>query len=39
MDLSKLATVTLPDSNGDQHKLADLWAEQPMVVAFLRHFG
>ena len=39
MNLSKLANLSLPDSNGDEHTLANLWAEQPMVVAFLRHFG
>ena len=39
MDVRALADVTLADSQGESHRLGDLWAERPVVLAFLRHFG
>jgi hypothetical protein len=39
MDLSKLSSVTLQDSNGVAQNMGDLWADRPVVLAFLRHFG
>jgi peroxiredoxin len=39
MDLAALSALSLPDKDGTQHRLGDLWAEQPVVVVFLRHFG
>jgi peroxiredoxin len=39
MDLSALSALSLPDQDGTQHRLGDLWAERPVVVVFLRHFG
>jgi peroxiredoxin len=39
MDLAQLEDVHLKDSDGDEHRLGDLWAEQPVIVVFLRHFG
>ena len=39
MDLSRLSGVTLDGIDGQQHRLGDLWADRPVVVAFLRHFG
>lgn len=39
MDLDRLEDTTLRDSEGTEHRLGDLWAEQPVVVVFLRHFG
>ena len=39
MDLRALEVVSLPDANGDLHRLGDLWAEMPVILVFLRHFG
>jgi hypothetical protein len=34
-----LADVVLQDSEGDDVRLGDLWAERPAVLVFLRHYG
>ena len=39
MDLSLLEDTTLRDSEGVEHRLGDLWADRPVIVVFLRHFG
>jgi prostamide/prostaglandin F2alpha synthase len=39
MDLARLQDVVLPDVGGAEHRLGDLWAERPVVLVFLRHFG
>jgi hypothetical protein len=39
MDLRSLAAISLPDADGQFHRLGDLWAEKPVIVVFLRHFG
>jgi peroxiredoxin len=39
MDLARLSDITLPDQNGTEHRLGDLWADRPVVLVFLRHFG
>lgn len=39
MDAARLADVTLPDSTGTARRLGDFWAERPVVLVFLRHFG
>jgi cytochrome oxidase Cu insertion factor (SCO1/SenC/PrrC family) len=39
MDLRALEAVSLTDSDGRPHRLGDLWAEKPVIVVFLRHFG
>jgi hypothetical protein len=39
MDLRRLESVSLPDPAGELHRLGDLWAEKPVIVVFLRHFG
>jgi len=39
MDLAALDALKLPDATGTQHQLGDLWADQPVVLVFLRHFG
>jgi len=36
---SKLGTLTLPDVDKHPVRLSSLWAEQPAVVVFLRHWG
>ena len=39
MDLNALSDLSLPDQNGTEHRLGDLWKDQPVIVVFLRHFG
>ena len=39
MDLATLDALKLPDATGTQHQLGDLWADRPVVLVFLRHFG
>jgi len=36
---SKLAGIALPDADGKETRLGDLWASQPAVIVFLRHYG
>ncbi len=31
--------LTLPDDQGQSVQLSDLWAKQPLVLLFVRHFG
>jgi hypothetical protein len=38
MDAS-LETVTVLDLEGRAVPLASLWADRPVVLAFIRHFG
>jgi hypothetical protein len=37
--LRDLADITLPDHNGDTVRLGDLWADRPVVLVWLRHYG
>jgi peroxiredoxin len=39
LDLPTLENLRLPDIDGKLHRLGDLWAERPVVLTFLRHFG
>jgi hypothetical protein len=39
VDAARLADVQLTDSTGATRRLGDFWAERPVVVVFLRHFG
>jgi hypothetical protein len=39
MDLAALNAVTLIDSTGAQQRLGELWADRPVALVFLRHFG
>lgn len=36
---AKLAGVVLPDSEGHEIQLGSLWADRPVVLVFLRHYG
>ena len=36
---AKLSQIALHDPEGQQIRLGSLWATQPCVVAFLRHYG
>jgi hypothetical protein len=39
VDVVALGEVRLPDANGQEHRLGDLFAEHRVVLVFLRHFG
>ncbi len=36
---SELADLELQDPDGGRARLGDLWAERPVVLVFVRHFG
>ena len=38
-DTTAFAELSLPDSEGADYRLGDLWSKQRHVVLFLRHFG
>lgn len=38
-DVQQLADHTLVDSDSNEERLGDRWADDPQVVLFLRHFG
>ena len=35
----RLADISVLDPNGQSVRLGDLWREQTVVLAFIRHFG
>ncbi|HYV48405.1 MAG TPA: hypothetical protein VFA20_26275 [Myxococcaceae bacterium] len=37
--LSKLGSVVLPEAEGKQVRLGDLWAKHTLIIVHLRHFG
>ena len=37
--LRDLADITLPDHAGEPVRLGDLWADRPVVLVWLRHYG
>jgi hypothetical protein len=39
MDVRRLADVELADATGAMRRLGDFWADRPVIVVFLRHFG
>jgi hypothetical protein len=39
MDLAALEALTLADADGVPRRLGDLWADRPVILVFLRHFG
>jgi len=36
---SRLTMIVLPDADGREIRLGSLWATQPVIVVFLRHYG
>ena len=34
-----LSDVVLPDHDGNDVRLGDLWADRPVVLVWLRHYG
>lgn len=39
VDLTALSNVELCDASDAPRRLGSFWAERPIVVVFLRHFG
>jgi hypothetical protein len=37
--MNALADLTLLDENGDEFAVSDLWAERPVALIFMRHYG
>jgi hypothetical protein len=35
----KLADIVLPDHDGNEVRLGDLWGEAPATLVWLRHYG
>lgn len=38
-DLAAIADIRLPDSFDNEQRLGDFWADQPVVIVWLRHYG
>jgi hypothetical protein len=36
---AKLADIVLPDEDGHDVRLGDLWRERPVALVWLRHYG
>jgi hypothetical protein len=34
-----LADITLPDHDGNEVRLGDLWRDGPVALVWLRHYG
>jgi peroxiredoxin len=39
MATAALQDLRLPDTDGNEVRLADFWASGPVVVVWLRHYG
>jgi hypothetical protein len=39
VDLGGLGDLELADASGASRRLGDFWAERPVILVFLRHFG
>ena len=39
MDRKRLEQVERAGADGGRHRLGDFWAERPVILVFLRHFG
>jgi len=39
VDLERLEQTQLPGADGEVHRLGDYWADRPVILVFLRHFG
>jgi hypothetical protein len=40
MDAAKrISDIRLPDADGREQRIGDLWAERPVVLVWLRHYG
>lgn len=39
MDARVIEDVVLPDADGTETRVGDLWSEGPAVLIWLRHYG
>ena len=39
MDMATIANVTLPDADGKDVRLGDLWTDHKVLIVWLRHYG
>jgi hypothetical protein len=39
VDVAALSELELTDATGAPRRLGDYWAERPVILVFLRHFG
>jgi hypothetical protein len=39
MDVAALSHLVLPDSEGNEVSLGDLWRDGPVALVWLRHYG
>ena len=39
MAVMEIADLSLPDTDGNEVTLRDLWREGPAVIVWLRHYG
>ena len=39
MDLAGLESLVLRGADGQDHRMGDYWAERPVILVFMRHFG
>jgi hypothetical protein len=37
--VDELAEIVLPDQDGDEVRLGDLWQDRPVALVWLRHYG
>jgi hypothetical protein len=39
MDVAALGALELQGTDGRSYRLGETWAERPVILVFLRHFG
>jgi hypothetical protein len=39
LDADALAEIVLPDQEGAEVRVGDLWARRPVALVWLRHYG
>jgi hypothetical protein len=39
MDIARLGGLELQDASGTPRRVSAFWAERPVALVFLRHFG
>jgi len=39
VDVDALAQIVLPDHDGRDVRLSELWSERPAALVWLRHYG
>jgi hypothetical protein len=39
VDLKRLGQLELASADGRRYRLGEFWADRPVILVFLRHFG